>query len=235
MKMFFTHIIVIALFSMASVSGEAQIEHRWEALGLCNFTDDLISGVMSDVEPYTYLVEVEHDALNEGYYRIADPYGELNPHDFSSYYIGEGYGIVINAQNPQNVIVEYSEPGFKIDGETLYLYSLTWLELKGEFPTEAINNNGLRGTLKDNCIHFKGKGALWASYPSFEAQELGFSLNQSGLFCLDLTPQAGISSPVIDDSEPVYYNLQGMKIKEPQAGELVICKRGAKVQKILVR
>ncbi len=36
-----------------------------------------------------------------------------------------------------------------------------------------------------------------------------------------------------DDSAPEYYNLQGMRIANPEPGRIVICRRGSKAFKIV--
>lgn len=47
---------------------------------------------------------------------------------------------------------------------------------------------------------------------------------------------SGVGSVEADNDAPVvYYNLQGMRVQEPQAGETVICRQGNSVRKILVR
>ncbi|MBD5207413.1 MAG: hypothetical protein HDS79_03975 [Bacteroidales bacterium] len=47
---------------------------------------------------------------------------------------------------------------------------------------------------------------------------------------------AGVADITVDDNAPVkYYNLQGVEISNPAAGELVIVKQGAKVSKSIVK
>ena len=51
--------------------------------------------------------------------------------------------------------------------------------------------------------------------------------------------QAGIAAPAADaaeaDASVEYFNLQGMRVANPQAGTLVIRRQGDKVSKLIVR
>ena len=61
--------------------------------------------------------------------------------------------------------------------------------------------------------------------------------NRNGAFKVDLNT-AGINDAVIDvhDNAPVeYFNLQGVRVANPSAGELVIKRQGEKVSKTIVR
>ena len=61
--------------------------------------------------------------------------------------------------------------------------------------------------------------------------------NVSGKFKVDLTT-SGISDVTIgvNDNAPVeYFNLQGVRVANPAAGELVIKRQGDKVSKTVIR
>ncbi|MDE6161143.1 MAG: hypothetical protein K2F77_05750, partial [Muribaculaceae bacterium] len=46
----------------------------------------------------------------------------------------------------------------------------------------------------------------------------------------------GIADITADENAPVeFFNLQGIRVAEPQAGQIVIRRQGSKVQKVLVK
>ncbi|MDE6160621.1 MAG: hypothetical protein K2F77_03075, partial [Muribaculaceae bacterium] len=53
---------------------------------------------------------------------------------------------------------------------------------------------------------------------------------------IDREGSAGIADITADENAPVeYFNLQGIRVAEPQAGQFVIRRQGSKVTKLLVK
>ena len=47
---------------------------------------------------------------------------------------------------------------------------------------------------------------------------------------------AGVEGITVDENAPVkYFNLQGVEVANPEAGQLVIKKQGSKAEKMIVR
>ena len=70
-------------------------------------------------------------------------------------------------------------------------------------------------------------GGLWATY-------------ENVVLTLDYnvwTGEAGIKAPAVDasDAPAVFYNLQGMEIANPTAGQIYIVKQGGKVSKQIIK
>ena len=164
--------------------------HQWESVGLCAYTDDILSGPYK-ISPYSFYVEVEADKANPGYYRIVDPYGAKNPYD-------EVLGdlrvadealryICIDARDADNVIIEPSPIGLTYSGndEEYFVASHTWYESTGEVSSSYINSYGLRGKLVNNIITF-GEKALWISTPTLDKTETGWNTNLNSGFRLFL-------------------------------------------------
>lgn len=163
--------------------------HDWQSIGTCRYTDDLLTGLFQGESPATYEVQVEKDAANEGYYRIIEPI-RSNP-DIKSYgsYISVDEAVrymVIDATDPDNVIIEPSDLGVILNGEEFYVYSYTWMAKTGEISADLISNNRLQGTLKDNVISFPTPNSLWLTYPSIDANGRGYSGDPNGAWSLAL-------------------------------------------------
>lgn len=59
---------------------------------------------------------------------------------------------------------------------------------------------------------------------------------QTGSFKFNIIPQVGIDDIAVDQNAPIeYFNLQGVRIANPEKGQLVITRQGSKTSKTIVR
>ncbi|MDE6300204.1 MAG: hypothetical protein K2M19_00625 [Muribaculaceae bacterium] len=186
------------------------LEHEWESVGQCVFTDDILSGPYSSLPAYTVAVEVEADKKNPGFYRIVDLYGANNPYAeaFTDIKMADEAlrYICINATDPDNVIIEPSPLGLVYTGnnEEYFVASQSWYETTGEVSSSFIDSYGYRGKMVNNIITF-GTNALWISTPTLDKTGNGWNTNRNGGFRLvlpggtDYTTAIGTNSWCPDD------------------------------------
>jgi len=80
----------------------------WKSIGECKYTDGLISSLYN-VDPLTYLVEVEESMTQPGLYRVVNPYGADYPYNEPGDYDPDNnYYLTINATDPTKVYLEES-------------------------------------------------------------------------------------------------------------------------------
>lgn len=172
----------------APAGAETAKPHDWQKLGIGKYTDDLLT-TFFEGQPSTYYVEVEKDAANEGYYRIVEPirsnpdiayYGNYITNDESIRYM------VIDATNPEKVIIEPSDLGIVINNEEHYMYSYTWLAKTGVIDESVISSYGFNGLLEDNVISFSTPISLWVTNSSLDPQGKGYPGNTNGAWRLAL-------------------------------------------------
>lgn len=200
----------------------AAVEHQWESMGLGQMTDDILTGLFSSITPYNVELEMEKDELNPGYYRIVDPYSLRNPYyDQLAGLRPEGDNasgryIVINATDPDNVIIEPSNIGLFYQGEELFVTSYSYYESTGEVTAAYMDTYGLRGTYKNGIISFPGLKSLWISTPSADARGSGFYGDRNGYFRVQLPGSKDYSIEVLTAGWCAYDN--GAVIFSPWCG-----------------
>lgn len=224
----------------------------WKTVGTCKYTDDLISsafGYTNESKEWVYWDVCTIDALvqeNEGtpgLYRIVNPYinstwpyAEVNSHSAE-----HNHYLYIDATDPEKVVIPESYVGFELGGSNISVMSTNYYYTTSVQGGKA--DESLWGTLKDGVITFPEtvitdnkveSGALLVG--EIGGGNLSYA-NLRSSFKLDLTT-AGINDAVIDleDNATVeYFNLQGVRVANPSAGELVIKRQGEKVSKTIVR
>ncbi len=213
---------------------------KWESLGEVDYTDDIVAPAWrfegengGNVE--TYKVVLEENIETKGLYRLVNPYNaegwkyaNRNMHEVN----GCKHFLVIDASNPDAVEIPACYPGFGLNGF-------------GHLMVASINNAietpdaSYSGKLENGVITFPA-GAIIEGYSQDynENDQIDyFQCNFTGKFKVDLTT-SGISDVTIgvNENAPVeYFNLQGVRVANPAAGELVIKRQGDKVSKTVIR
>ena len=119
-----------AVADAASVAFEfAASGSAWESLGMGAYTDDFMtmggydeeSGewnpVYKGLNPQTYQVEVQANTQNPGLYRLKNAYGTAYPYnEEGDWDTSMDYYLVIDAQDPEYVMIDKQELGLDWDG-----------------------------------------------------------------------------------------------------------------------
>ncbi len=155
---------------------------KWESIGLCKYTDDLI-GPLFEAEPISYDVEVRVKADKPGIYRMVNPYGATYPYNKEGDYdASQDYFIDINAVDPEGVYIEEQATGCDWGYGNMTIMSMGYYYMAAGNPFEAVKAAGYMGTLKDNVITFPVKGMLVGD------DDGKYYANQNGAFSLNLNP-----------------------------------------------
>jgi len=223
-------------------------EPDWKPLGDATFTDGFISkfleadmtqnlGLNLPESAFTYSVPIEESTSQPGRFRLVNPYGETSPYwdiNFSNVKIDRkatGY-IIINATDPERVHIEYSDCGFFYGSYPIVVYSEAHDWLNEGYTTEQIPEK-LWGKFKDGVITFDEGTAednllavkILTSPAAIYGRQLVVKLPDSGVNAAEIDNQP--------DAPAVYYNLQGIQIAQPAAGQLYIKRQGNKSEKVI--
>lgn len=223
----------------------------WTSLGMVDYTDDLIgpfwrfviNDEVVDGTPETYKVEIQEAKTVPGLYRLVNPYNSADWKFVSTNYhsCDTKHFLYIDATNPESVNILKSYPGYENSKGHV------WVGSYNALVSEENQDPAAAGTLKDGVITLP-QYSVYCSYQYlYPEDEEGnedtsngpgiYPTTYNGAFKIDLNT-AGINDAVIDldNNAPVeYFNLQGVRVANPAAGELVIKRQGEKVSKTIVR
>ncbi len=201
----------------------------WKELGDATYSEGVLCLLFSDIDTEDLTCKVEENIATPGYFRLVNAYDNHSmefgtSHDHNHY-------IYINATDPDHVYVEPSVIGANVPGF-------------GDFACKSWGYSYL------NKVEQGEKDAVWGKYadgvitvPQFLIQLSEYnnanwmsmySADEPSVFSVKLPETSGISNVAVDESNqaPVYYNLQGVRIANPENG-LFIEVRGNKVTKAI--
>lgn len=223
----------------------------WKTLGTGTFTDGFISkfleadiknnvGAVLKEEDYTYAVEIQESQSQPGLYRVLNPYGSTSPYwnlNFTNVRLDKTavHYLTIDATDPERVFISDSECGFYYGAYPIVHFTQAYDYLADGFSADAVPAE-LWGKLKDGVISFDAGsedcGLLCVKILTSPAELYGRALvvTLPGAASAELVSADGQEDGAIE-----YYNLQGLKIKEPVRGQLLIVKQGGSVKKVLYK
>lgn len=229
------------IHSVKNIYCMADDADNWKTLGKGTFTEDAVLGLGGEGwKPTEIEVEVQEHKANSGLYRIKNPYQAL-PQKYSEIkyeHAEHNHYLYFNASNPNIVVFGAQNTGI-IPSENFgsaYLTSKAYeMKRAGKLQPEYVP---YCGKLKDGKISFP-EGSIGIRLPEYTkvtGADLVYWVNNNGRFELKL-PESGITDiEAADENMPAeYFSLQGRRIAEPAAGEVVIVRRGSKVSKEIFR
>ncbi len=219
----------------------------WETLGTGKFKETFLATMYGI--PVSSCPEVDVTVLyspdQDGMFRIVDPYAEV--FDANS-------TIEIDATDPEYVLIPQQSMGFidETDGETFIMsksYAYAFLMSPAKDKEAFLSAYGAQ-----NITYDKANGRINMPANSFFARwpfatgngqnnttspNSLYSNNNSSESYLQLPTDISAIGNIAADADinaPVeYFNLQGMKIENPEAGQIVIRRQGSTVTKMLTR
>lgn len=182
-----------------------------------------------------YAVKVQKNS-ETGAYRIIEPWSKL--------YTALGFtstspNLEIDATDPSNLVIELQSIGINggaTDG-SYQLFSLSYLNNLNDVETA----DEFKITLTDNA---DGTSTITFPYRSTRvyattSQKTYYASNYDTPSTITFkTFTAGVNDIISDsnvDAPVEYYNLQGVRVANPAAGQLVIKRQGSEVSKMIVR
>lgn len=216
---------------------EAEKSTSWISLGQGQFLENIVySFFMGGERNRAFVgVEVEESEDNPGIFRV------LNA--FSSLYAAKGMGIkspdmVLDARDPSNVIINLQPTGLnavideEVGGAIFYLND-------GAFYNEfgwSLNYNGvkrcsMRADEEKNltvvipyhsCFIYASSTTDYFFASEYESV-LEFKAGETSVSRIE----------DLNDAPAEYYNLQGIRVEHPEAGQLLIKRQGQKAGKVI--
>lgn len=220
-------------------------DEGWEDFGTATFIDGwVLHGYNMDPSQYPWQVEIQNYVYNDNLFRLKNPYqADGFPRDKAN----EGF-IQFDITDPEFVIVYpnyYS--GYNNKQDPLYLFNIEgYYTVQGFTKSEIVNafknsvnafssyENGV-ATIHNCCFDIKNPATqryTWKNKSGVDLKDIMIAK-----ITIDkLVSSSGIADIEIDDnSTPVYYNLQGIKINNPEKNQLVIRSLNGKVSKVIIK
>lgn len=143
-------------YGQTTYTFNAVIPAPWTSLGMCTYTDNIVSSLYNVGEDYTWQVEIQKNDVVEGLYRIVNPYATYPLVGKSALYTGDGNNSMeINAVDPDRVYFPLFNTGLILDPDYGQMMAVSRAALLLEkYPADEIYQAGHFGTLKDGAITF---------------------------------------------------------------------------------
>lgn len=234
----------------------------WTSLGDAEFTDGWVLPMFSmDQTQNKYMVELQQNNDNKDLYRLVDPYHGNFP--MKQYNTCDKIGYIqFNVADPDHVVFEPVEAGFAnseagitkfycLNTLTYYIGSFAAMgyPFSAEEVVEMLGEEAAYTTFKDGVVSltsyidpedgeifdacFGIQGSIYGGYGwSPEDETLEAPSMEARIVFPD---HVAISNVAADNvSAPVqYFNLQGIRVASPEAGQLLIRRQGSESKKIV--
>lgn len=252
------------LLSMVKVV-ETDPDEGWTSVGTATFTDPWLMpavGYTDTDEMSTWSVELQQKDDDANVYRLVDPYHGESPLSMFNESTKPGY-IQFDITDPDHVVFALVKSGFsssQLGLSDLYCYDVLTVYILqysayGYGPADII---GILGdqvcytTFADGVVTIGSKEITdpetnetyteYAACFTNDASDITFySWNDGDGNAVPMTGKivfpetTGIASVAAENAPVRYYNLQGVEVARPEAGQLVIRRHGSKATKLIVR
>lgn len=232
------------------------IEDQWKYLGDADFCDAWFPIFWEQTPEYP--VPLYYDKSQTGRYLLYDPYGyggaENNPYVYYGLNLSDKPGyLIFNIADPECVVFEpyvYSitinqaeNPGdvlpvefFNLNNEgyNFFIQHATTEEIIVLFEQNGVETSWLEN--RTNTVHIYN--AIFNLDDNFSMiGTWGNDFPMEGYVVLPSNYMDGVDSVLGDDTDatPVYYNLQGVRVANPEKGQLLIVKKGNTTTKQIIR
>ncbi len=206
---------------------------NWADYGTATFNEDIISEFFGNVEAEEITAPLQKHKTQSEYYRIVNPLSQhttlghlINAHDSHNHYM------YINTDGAGGWYIEASTLGLE---EPTYGQAAIWSWAE-RYAQAGMWYEGVQlgyfGTKSGNTIKIPAGTLLLG----FSNHQNGAFMNNPGSLTITLHPdETGIADIETsgEDAPAEYFNLQGMKVVNPEPGALYIVRKGATVSKII--
>ena len=222
-----------------------QPAEQWKSAGKASFTDGFLSpGFSSNTDDYTWTVDVEESTTTAGLYRLVNPYSATGCPLVSKNLDNTPAYVRIDASDPDIVVIQPQYTGFKAEhsNETINFYIGNDA---GIYVADGISKADLKASSSfASKIDKMENGVITIKKPLFgknATSEFGYEWTGADgqaitvAATIQFQTPSSIDTVVTDDNAKAeYYNLQGIRITNPQKGNIYIVKKGAKASKIVM-
>lgn len=223
---------------------------NWEDVGTATYVDDIMSCLLQDVTPSTIPnVPLQKSKTTDGLYRLVNPYALwTNPYsDILFYDESQDYYIEFQIYNNYVWVKDFNTGMYdNTYGDIEVLFQCGYLCETYGIETVSQVYPDMFGVLNNNIITYpisftdEGKTYNNILIAWGDTSEGYFGGNLNGSFSIELPDGNGASITSVstdnDANAPVeYFNLQGVRVANPEAGQLVIKRQGSIVTKEIAR
>ena len=211
---------------------------QWEDCGNVTFTADFL-GTLYSVEKETLTVPFQRNKNDFTRLRLVNPYANSAYKDYNEHTGAHNHFITLNVADPEFIYLEDSPIGFDLGNKMVCLWSYAGYGVAEGYTKEQVIGSNIPVPTFDeatNTIKFPSKSLLIST---MEYTSSGWytvsSMNNAIKFPAGFNVFGGVDDITVDaDAAPArYYNLQGVSVANPVAGQLYIRVQGDKATKIV--
>ena len=211
---------------LALPGAEIYDPYPWQSIGIGSMFDNILAPMFQLTCAAPYQVVIEQSTENSNLYRVLNPWYVVNT--ISS-------PLVFDLTDPGFVLVKMQTSGLATQAEgRIWLISRSaCYDSKDDFLGSGdspcnITFNGQRITVPP--------AAIGLYLPDFDTENLYYPESPQASYIDFPDNYSSIDTPASGNNTPVeYYNLQGVRIPAPVAGQTVIRKTAGGVDKIILR
>lgn len=202
---------------------------EWKSIGKGLFRDGFVETLFDEnYVPVETEVEIMKNIKTEGVYKVVKAFG----HSAET-----GRDMVVDASDPGFVRVRHQNTGVKTDRGWLYIMSAScngtfanYDEMVALMPDYEDRNI----TMTDNKILFP-VNSMFLKFPDEDEVYVYTNPNAKESYII-LPSTEGVDYITSDQDMPeIYYNLQGMRVSNPESGQIVVVRKGLKTYKEIIR
>ena len=212
----------------------------WKDCGIAEFTDGFLQDLISNIPSQTTECMLQESIDEPGRYRLVDPYAGIEEYGaLSGKHADHHHYIYINATEPECIYIEESPIGMESSQYGLMrVNSYVNYFLAAGYMLEECMELELGGVIEDGVLTFPEEALLF-SMLKFDNADWWIT-DSDGVTAIKLPEgfdmTSGIENVVVNAAEggkTEYFDLQGVKVTNPQAGKLYIKREGAKSVKVI--
>jgi|GEM_PF-2952131 len=153
-------------------------EPEWEEMGWFNYTDSFVKPLLDETDNTTWSVLVEKSLVDEGIYRIINPYGAESGLSEENQFDGE---MIIDASTPELVLINPMQTSITANNKPQYgnffIFTLATYAMMSDNTLTEDDVLGMGGDMENNVItfpadncggYFSGKRSWMASGSSYD-------------------------------------------------------------------
>ena len=212
----------------------------WKDCGMAEFTDGFLQDLISNIPSQTTKCMLQESIDEPGRYRLVDPYAGIEEYGaLSGKHADHHHYIYINATEPECIYIEESPIGMESSQYGLMrVNSYVNYFLAAGYMLEECMELELGGIIEDGVLTFPEEALLF-SMLKFDNADWWIA-DSEGMTAIKLPEgfdmTSGIENIVVNAAEngkTEYFDMQGVKVTNPQAGKLYIKREGSKSVKVI--
>lgn len=216
-----------------------QSDEGWTDCGNAEYTDGFLQSVIDNIPSQTTVCKMQRSTENPGRYRLVNPYSGLKEYAaLNKGHEGHNHYMYINAEDLECIYFEESPIGMESSQYGMMrVSSSVYYYLGAGFDMDECKELEVGAIVEDGVMTFPEEALLFSMMKYENGDWL--MTDPEGVTTVKLPEgfsfTAGISNITVDnENAPAeYFDLQGVKIANPESGRLYIRRQGSKVDKIV--